>query len=152
MKMLHKHHIVPRHMGGTDDCSNIVELTIEEHAEAHRILFAEHGKLEDKIAWLSLSKQIDHDTIMLERAKLGGSKGKNNPKKMGANNSFYGKTHSYETKKKIGEKSRGRNVGKLAWNSGIKGVFHHTEEVKERIRNSKLGKKRIGFIPWNKRK
>ena len=34
--MKHKHHIIPRHMGGTDDPSNLIELTIEEHAEAHR--------------------------------------------------------------------------------------------------------------------
>jgi predicted molibdopterin-dependent oxidoreductase YjgC len=32
--MKHKHHIIPKHMGGTDDESNIIELTIEEHAEA----------------------------------------------------------------------------------------------------------------------
>jgi hypothetical protein len=35
--MKHKHHIIPKHMGGTDDSDNLVELTIEEHAEAHRI-------------------------------------------------------------------------------------------------------------------
>jgi len=33
--MKHKHHIVPKHMGGSDDPSNLIELTIEEHAEAH---------------------------------------------------------------------------------------------------------------------
>jgi len=53
--MKHKHHIIPRHMGGSDDPSNIVELTLEEHAEAHRVLFEQYGKLQDKIAWLMLS-------------------------------------------------------------------------------------------------
>jgi len=51
----HKHHIIPRHAGGTDDPSNIVELTIEEHAEAHRILWEQHRRVEDKIAWDMLS-------------------------------------------------------------------------------------------------
>lgn len=51
----HKHHIVPRHMGGTDDPSNLIELTIEEHAEAHRLLWEQHGKLEDKLAWKMLA-------------------------------------------------------------------------------------------------
>lgn len=32
--MKHIHHIIPRHMGGTDDPSNLIELTIQEHAEA----------------------------------------------------------------------------------------------------------------------
>jgi len=56
----HKHHIIPRHMGGSDDNSNLVELTIEEHAEAHRKLFEEHGRWQDKIAWQTLSGQITH--------------------------------------------------------------------------------------------
>ena len=28
MTIKHKHHIIPRHMGGTDDPINLVELTI----------------------------------------------------------------------------------------------------------------------------
>ena len=45
--MKHLHHIVPKHMGGTDDPSNLVELAIEEHAEAHRLLWEEHNRKED---------------------------------------------------------------------------------------------------------
>jgi len=48
--VIHKHHIVPKHMGGTDEESNLVELTIEEHAEAHRKLYEKYGKIEDKIS------------------------------------------------------------------------------------------------------
>jgi hypothetical protein len=33
--IIHKHHIIPKHAGGTNDPSNLVELTIEQHAEAH---------------------------------------------------------------------------------------------------------------------
>lgn len=46
-------------MGGSDEESNLVELTVEEHAEAHRVLWEEHGNEYDRIAWLSLTKQID---------------------------------------------------------------------------------------------
>ena len=35
-KIYHNHHILPKHMGGTDDPENIIKLTIEEHAEAHK--------------------------------------------------------------------------------------------------------------------
>ena len=52
----HKHHIIPKHMGGTDDPSNLVELTVEEHAEAHRKLFEEHGRWQDELAWKGLAK------------------------------------------------------------------------------------------------
>jgi len=57
----HKHHIVPRHMGGTDDPSNLIELTVEEHAQAHFDLYKEHNKPEDWYAYLALSGQISSD-------------------------------------------------------------------------------------------
>ena len=46
-------------MGGTDNSSNLVELSVEDHAEAHKWLFIEHGKPEDAIAWLALRGQIN---------------------------------------------------------------------------------------------
>jgi len=58
MSIYHNHHIIPRHMGGSDEPSNLIKLTIEEHAEAHRKLWEEHGKEEDNIAWRMLSGQI----------------------------------------------------------------------------------------------
>lgn len=64
----HKHHIIPRHMGGSDDPSNLVELTIEEHAEAHRLLWEEHGKKQDWLAWKGLLGQIGKEDILLEFA------------------------------------------------------------------------------------
>lgn len=51
-------------MGGTDDPSNIVELTIEEHAEAHRKLFEEHGRWQDELAWKGLAKMISKEEII----------------------------------------------------------------------------------------
>lgn len=58
MKTTHTHHIIPKHAGGTNDPSNLIELTIEEHAEAHRLLFEEHHQWEDEIAWKTLSGQM----------------------------------------------------------------------------------------------
>lgn len=54
--MKHKHHIIPRHMGGTDDPSNLIELTIEEHADAHKKLYEEFGRWQDYVAWQGLAK------------------------------------------------------------------------------------------------
>lgn len=61
-------------MGGTDDPSNIIELTIEEHAEAHRILYEQHGNVKDKVAWLALSKLISKSEVLRELHKLGRKK------------------------------------------------------------------------------
>jgi hypothetical protein len=59
MTIYHMHHIIPKHMGGTDDSSNLIRLTVEEHAQAHLDLFQNHGKIEDFIAYKALSKQIN---------------------------------------------------------------------------------------------
>lgn len=56
--MKHWHHIVPKHAGGSDDPSNLVHLTVEEHAEAHKKLWEQYGCWQDKIAWRTLSGQI----------------------------------------------------------------------------------------------
>ncbi len=37
-----RHHIVPRSHGGSDDVSNLVYLTYDEHIESHRLLFLIH--------------------------------------------------------------------------------------------------------------
>lgn len=41
-KYMEKHHIIPRHMGGTDDESNIILLTVAEHVQAHFLLAKEN--------------------------------------------------------------------------------------------------------------
>lgn len=46
-------------MGGGDEAENLVHLTIEEHAEAHRLLWLEHGKQADFMAWQMLSGKTD---------------------------------------------------------------------------------------------
>lgn len=76
--MKHKHHIIPKHMCGTNDPENIKSLSIEEHAEAHRVLYEVHGKIEDRLAWLGLSGMIEREEIirelMVENGKRLGKK------------------------------------------------------------------------------
>jgi hypothetical protein len=72
--MKHIHHIIPKHMGGTNDPSNLIELTVEEHAEAHRLLYEQHGKYEDLLAYRCLAGQAVDVDFAEERAKLGGYK------------------------------------------------------------------------------
>lgn len=68
---IHKHHIIPRHMGGSDLPENIAIITVEEHAQAHKKLFEDHGKYEDYIAWKALSGQI----TMTEAKKMAQTMG-----------------------------------------------------------------------------
>jgi hypothetical protein len=73
--MKHIHHILPKYLGGTDDPSNLVELTVEEHAEAHRILYEQHGNWQDYCAWQALSGRIGQEEA-LRMAQGMANKGK----------------------------------------------------------------------------
>lgn len=75
MTIYHTHHIIPRHMGGTDDPSNLVKLTVEEHAEAHKKLWEEHRHWQDKLAWQGLSGMIDKQEIIKQKLSESGKKG-----------------------------------------------------------------------------
>lgn len=74
-------------MGGTDEPSNLVLLTVEEHAEAHRKLFEQYGKKQDELAWKGLLGLIDKEEMSRELASLNGKK-------------WLGKKHSESTKLK----------------------------------------------------
>ena len=94
--MKHKHHIIPRHMGGTDDPSNLVELTIDEHAAAHKKLWEEHGRLEDKLAWMGLAGMIDKEEIIRQQLSLASKKGNTGRKRpdLAEYNKGEGRKHS----------------------------------------------------------
>jgi len=115
-------------MGGTDDPSNLIELTVEEHAEAHRKLYEEHGHWQDKVAWQGLAGLIGHDDIMREMWDA----------RKGEGNYFYGKQHSEETKRKISESRKGKGTDPK--NHGEKLIAVWAE----------IGHPRQGKTPWNK--
>ena len=72
--MKHIHHIIPKHMGGTDDPSNLVKLTVRQHALAHKKLYEEHGREEDYLAWKGLSGQMKKEEIIERIYKMNGKR------------------------------------------------------------------------------
>ncbi len=67
-------------MGGSSDPENIIELSVEQHAEAHRQLFFKHGKHEDYVAWKGLEKHIGKEEIYIETSSMGGLNNAGKPK------------------------------------------------------------------------
>jgi hypothetical protein len=124
--MKHIHHIIPKHMGGTDDPSNLIELTIEEHAKAHRKLYEQYGKLQDRRAWMGLTKMLTGEQIIKEI--LTAPKSEEHKKKI--SQALKGKPKPWL----IGSTHGAGNLGKPK-----------SKQHKENIRLSKLGKKREPF-------
>lgn len=133
---MHIHHIIPKHewkerfgnLVGVNSHDNKVQLTISQHAEAHGWLWEQYGRVEDKIAWLMLSKQIDTESIQKEMCRVIGkqygphngrlnglaNKGKlqgtKNPmygaSRIGQLNPFYNKSHSEKTKQSLSTQAK----------------------------------------------
>ncbi len=77
-------------MGGTDDSSNLIELTVEEHAEAHRKLWEQYGNIKDYCAWKGLEGTIGKEEIV--RLLMDPT----------------GRVHTEETKQKISQSHKGK--------------------------------------------
>jgi hypothetical protein len=176
MNIYHKHHIVPRHAGGTDHPSNLIELTIEDHAEAHRILYEKYGRWQDEVAWKSLTKQITcaEATKMAQSLSNRGennhfhhTKGKVNPMlgKKGELCPHYGKKYTAERRNNIKLSLIGRSYEELHGKEKSEEIKNKlrvpkTEEHKNKLRKPKpkvvcriKDKKEMSisnFMNWNK--
>jgi hypothetical protein len=141
----HKHHIIPRHMGGTNDRSNLIELTVEEHAEAHRLLYKQHGLLQDKLAWLGLQGLISGAEI-LHTLQPEGMKGSKNP--------MYGKPAPRRGVKRPGIGGRKKGTKWSEAERALQQSLRDTDNFKSKMaavysnsdRNSKISKNSKGKI------
>jgi hypothetical protein len=123
----HRHHIIPKHAGGTDDPSNIIELTVKEHAEAHLWRWLKYGQWQDKIAWKALLGRIGKEEIIrqVQYNAVTGPRKKRGPL-------------SKEHKQKIRVSKEGEKnpmFGKPAWNSKTPATNKQKEVISIAIKN-----------------
>lgn len=141
----HKHHIVPKHMGGSDDPSNLVELTVEEHAEAHRKLYEEFGHLQDKLAWQGLLGLISTADIV-HTLQSEGMKGSSNP--------MYGKPAPNRGMKRPGVGGRKKGTkwseeerqSKMCQRNSTEHVNKMKKVYSDPVRNNKISQSRKGSL------
>jgi hypothetical protein len=162
LTLKHKHHIIPRHMGGIDSEENLIVLSVEDHYTAHMLLANSFSKDDSRrrsnfSSAVLLKRGLDDPNKILEyRESL---KGKTNPN--------YGKRWSDDKRKIFSEKqkitlsdesirkkmrkpkSQTDKMGKYD-KIGDKNPFYgktHSDEVKTKLSECRKGKK-----PANTRK
>ena len=119
----HKHHIIPRcwfklnNLPVDSSKDNLVLLTPEDHQKVH------------KLAYLCSKEEIK---LSLQHAYYMTNNIYKYMDLLGANNPFYGKTHSDKSKKKMSEIKKGR----IPWNKGMKA----SEETRRKLSESHKGK------------
>ena len=139
----HKHHIIPKHAGGTNDPTNLVELTIADHAEEHRKLYEQHRRVQDKVAWLGLANLAPHAELMYEL---------NSTRMKGELNPMYGKPAPNRGVKRPGVGGRKKGTKWSDDERKAKMAMHSSVEHKEKMlevyanptRNKAIADSRIG--------
>lgn len=48
---LEKHHVVPKHAGGTNKAENIIHVSVQEHIALHFYQFLAYNEIGDKVAY-----------------------------------------------------------------------------------------------------
>ncbi len=141
-KSTHTHHIIPKHAGGTDEPSNLTELSIEEHALAHKKLYDEYGSQQDLVAWKGLEAEIGKEefnqligSVFGKLGNEGVPKSEEHKKKISQKR----KTQKWDeqTKKKISESMKGNNNFKKGWSEERRKAF--SERMKQSHKDNPRG-------------
>jgi len=149
-RALHKHHLVPKHRGGTD-ADGLVEVSVIRHAMFHYAEWRLHGLWEDKAAWQLLVQNVKHPLQVEGREVSQETRQKLSKSLKGNKNAA--QPCSEETKRKISEAQKGRTISEnqkkqiSEYRKGQK----HSEETKAKCREAgKKGGRKKGCVPWNK--
>lgn len=132
-----KHHIVPKHMGGTDEESNMITLTYRQHTLAHLLLYRVFKRKEDKFAY-RLMRGLDKDRKVAIGTMIGEKhKDSGHIYRLGRKNVESGFFASIRTKETCS--AGGKIGGAIARNTGqILSIRTHDGSV--------LGGKRAGEL------
>lgn len=163
--IFHKHRLVPGHVGGTYDPTNVIRVNIAMHAFLHEQLFLEHGRQQDKIAADALRGHISKQEIALRLMRMPKSietrrkmsefaktrtysaetRAKISVAHKGRPSCMLGKKHSAETRMKMSIKAKARDPKKASLNFKVGVIPHprgmagktHSEETRQKMRDSR---------------
>ncbi len=103
------HHVIPKHewkqrfvtLAGIDAPDNLVNLTAEQHTQAHQLLYEINKNEYDRIAFLTLSGQIGKEEAQRRAASVANT----------GKQYALGCKRSEQTKRMISEANRGKRLG-----------------------------------------
>lgn len=115
-ELYHKHHIIPKSMGGNNDSDNLVYLTPREHYIAHLLLpMMVISPIHKRSMYCALVRFLGRNSKTSRIKNTSRIYQKiledNRIHMTGKNNPFYGKTHSEESRKRMSESHKGNNIG-----------------------------------------
>lgn len=136
------HHILPKSMGGTDDKTNLIVLSARLHFIAHYLLWKSYQNQSMTAAFILMkaSNKVQkryYNSKLYEKAKKEYSKIQS-IRMSGENNTFYGKSHTKETREKISIAKQ--KLLESDWINPHIGMTR-SDETKEKIRKSKSGQR-----------
>lgn len=138
----HKHHILPKFMGGSDDKENLIILSYEDHQMAHLILakcFIDESaeyliNLKSAYKLNSWMTPIDLKLILSDLARKRLS---------GIGNPFYGKIHSEKSKQKMRDSHKksfanGRTGNRLGTKQTVESLQKMIETKRKRFESGEI--------------
>ena len=72
MIVWHRHHITPKHAGGTDDTSNILKCNVAMHAFMHEQRYRDVGDEYDRLAAAGLRGYMSEQELHIAKARESG--------------------------------------------------------------------------------
>jgi hypothetical protein len=141
-----KHHILPRCLGGNDKKENLILLTAKEHYVCHKLLvriYPNNKSIYNAFYLMSLTGRSRYNIssrdysygkelfVSLPVSEKTKKLFKENRKDFsGKNNPMFGRHHTKDARKKQGMSMKGKEPA----NKGKKGLYHHSEEVLQKMR------------------
>lgn len=101
-----RHHIVPKCLGGSNDCTNIVELTPEEHYVCHQLLVKIYPASQELLCAAMFMAGESKLNSRPTNKMYGWLKKRLSEARSGSGNPMYGKKHTPESIEKIREAGR----------------------------------------------
>lgn len=139
-KNYHIHHIVPVHAGGSDEIDNLVMLSIEDHAIAHKELYEKYGNIKDYQSYKLLAGWPPEE-VFSEIAAMGG--------RIGGLKTYLNKLgiHGANKEDKSSWGKKGGKIGGKVCKELKKGIHSDLYQSKEWLQ--KTGKRNGHFVVDN---